>query len=142
MLPAQKADFKSILDGMTKLCSEPSLSAAENFIRLIHSKDTRTCNLTSFFFEQTFTWSTAANRWESNTARQGPCGIIDFSSLEQDENHTSLWIYRAGKYVTNKSGTETLPGSSCSNLDEVEYFYSWRTEDIYLKCDYIKFGQF
>ena len=74
---------------------------------------------------------------------EGPCGIVQLSRFEKDPDDDSrfFWLYFSKKAVTNPRG-KLLLGMQCSDLDETEYKYDWRSREIYAQCDYIKFGLF
>jgi hypothetical protein len=67
----------------------------------------------------------------------GPCGVVNVSRFERDTQSKIFWKYFAKKVITNPRG-EVIPGLSCGGLDEREYLYDRRSQEIFLRCDYIK----
>ena len=70
----------------------------------------------------------------------GECGLIEVATFERDpaEKLSAFWNYKTRKIVTNKKGTAVL--LACSALDENEYAYSWKTQDFFKGCDYVRYG--
>ena len=99
-----------------------------------------TCAVNSHRFTQRFKRVDGAGPWVVMDQPNGPCGVINVSRFERPTGSTfPVWNYRAKKVVTNPGG-ELMPRFSCSDLDEREFVYDWRSEEKFLNCNYIKFG--
>jgi hypothetical protein len=125
---------------MNALCREPVEARYLDMIRFSHQRDTRTCLASSNRFIQRFRRVTGSDSWVVTDTPTGPCGTVNASRFEKDKSvRLDFWRYYAKKVITNPQG-EFLPGTSCTKLDQDEYFYDWRSKDWQLGCDYIEFS--
>lgn len=143
MSKSKKDDLQEILRASNEFCNTHSEESYLKLTQLQINKEMRTCAVSSNFFKQTFRWvsdsTSGVGAWVVDGKTEGPCGIIQLSRFELDNKHT-FWKYYAKKATTNPKGT-VLPGISCSNIDEHEYLYDWKTDrDYKLGCEYIKFS--
>jgi len=141
-MPAeQKQDVVKFLTAMLNYCKSPSAATATEMVRAEHEQQTRTCLVHAKPFTQTFKHLAGTNTWVSNEGPDGPCGTVVIARLQKDDPKYSLWTYITRKTITNPNGELPL-GGSCSQLDQTEYVYDWKSEDKFTKCDYVKFGLF
>lgn len=137
--PEQKQDLLKMLDSFAAYCAKPNKTTAETMLRQMHDKESRTCQVSSNTYEQTFRKSDVGDAWLSNEGPTGDCGVIVISKLERSKGEYKMWVYRTQKVVTMKE-ERSLGLVSCAKLDEQEYFFDWMSDEKFLRCDYIKFG--
>lgn len=141
-MPAnQKANLLRSFDAMLLYCKSPTEANYRSIAKLQHQKDTRTCFASSNRFTQRFR-KVDADNWSVVDAPSGPCGVVNVSRLEKDKSASvPFWLYYAKKVITNPKG-EILLGGSCSQLDQVEYKYDWRSSENNMDCEYINLSPF
>ncbi|MFG3592265.1 hypothetical protein [Bradyrhizobium sp. RDI18] len=137
----QRQDMVKVFTALLNHCRSPSAATMTEVVRITHEQETRTCRVSANPFTQTFKRVAGSNNWTSNDGPNGPCGTVVISRLQKDDPKYSLWSYVTRKTITNPNGELPLIGS-CSQLDQTEYVYDWRSEDKFTKCDYVKFGLF
>jgi len=91
-----------------------------------------TCLITTNRYERVFTKETDT-RWVSREALEGPCGVIEVSTL-QDEGAVR-WTMETRKTVTNKDAA-----ASCPQLDNAVDTLSWRNIRRRLPCRFVQPG--
>ena len=136
----QKQDLVKLITAMLNYCRSPSAATMTEFARTQHEQETRTCLVSTNIFTQTFKRLAGSNSWISNDGPSGPCGTVVIARLQTEPGSVALWNYITRKTITNPDGKLSPLGGSCSQLDQTEYVYDWRSEDKLAKCDYIKFG--
>jgi hypothetical protein len=139
--PQQRKDALDGVSALAKACHSPTRDNLLAIVRKQHEKDMRTCLLWVNSYKETFK-ATGANRWVNTRGPGGTCGVVVVSQFELVEGTKGItfWNYRTRKVVTNKQERQGL--LSCGDLDETEQFYSWKTEEFYKGCDYVKYGFF
>ncbi|MGB5213852.1 MAG: hypothetical protein WBN88_09445 [Anderseniella sp.] len=139
---AAKQNLFQFMDAATTFCQEPTEERFISFSRVEFEKRMRTCIVSSHKYTQRFKHFPETDTWV--VTQEGPlgsCGLVNVSRFQPDVQFgVKSWSYIAKKIVTNKSGNSLL--LSCSDLDEGEYVYDWRTREIEFGCDFIKFGAF
>jgi len=142
----QKKDLLRVTKSMMEFCKSKTEESFLNFARMIHEIDTRTCQVSSNTYKQSFRFVqdhlSNAGAWVAQSAPEGPCGIVQLSRFESERFKDSklvLWKYLARKAITNPQGS-FFPGASCKGLDESEYIYDWRSKEHSLGCDYVEFS--
>ena len=140
MPAAQRQDMVKSVTALLNHCRSPSAATVTEMVRTQHEMETRTCLVSANPFTQTFKRVTGSNNWTANDGPNGPCGAVNISRLQKDPKYP-MWSYVTRKTITNPNG-EWFPGASCSQLDQTEYVYDWKSEDKFTKCDYVKFGFF
>lgn len=140
-----KSDVRRFIEAMSQYCKSPTEENYLGIARLVHERETRTCNVSAHTFEQTFQLLLNTNgraTWVNRSTPEGSCGIVQLNRFEAEQpTNTKLlfWSYIARKAVTNPQGTVELSNLSCKGLDESEYLYDWRSRELPLGCDYINF---
>jgi hypothetical protein len=135
----QRSDTKKTLEGFKAFCENPTEATFADLIEQSFDVMTRTCVISTHSYEQTFRKVDGADVWVvAQEGAEGPCGLINVSRFEKDG---MFWVYYAKKVVTNKSG-ELAPGFKCTDFDESEYKFDWKSRPLQLSCDYVKFGVF
>ena len=84
--------------------------------------------------------SVSALKEESSDLKLKSKTLSDQLEKIKSDNY-GFWNYVSQKVVTNKNSNEDSL-LSCKDLDENEYPYSWKSREIYFRCEYIKFGLF
>lgn len=146
----QRRDMEQQYSAMLETCRTKDTDGMRRFLRLGLEKDTRTCDVATNRFEQTFrpvqdsggkllSWTVA------DTGPQGDCGFVQMSRFipeSTDSGRTTLlWKYVAKRATSNPEG-ENLLGISCKGWEEVETVYDWQSKEIPLQCDYIEHSIF
>jgi len=142
-------DVKSNMESLINLCNKPTKNNYRKFISTQIIKDSKTCNLHSQNYQQTFKrvqdFDEKTEIWAVVSEPYGVCGLVQLDRFEREESSTEglfFWNYYAKKFVTNKKG-QTLLGTKCTDLDENEYEYNWRSPDPkYMGCEYIEYSIF
>lgn len=136
---------------LVSFCKNPTL---DNYVEVIsagNERDASTCKVGPNTYEQRFKYvqdySSGAGAWVVISEPTGPCGIINLSRFEKEvsklgDSEFTHWNYVAKKAVTNPKGEVMGPEFSCSDLDEEEYPYSWKSKEHYLGCEIIEFSPF
>lgn len=142
----EKKDLLASTKAMTQFCKSRTEENFLKMIRLDHDKNTRTCQVSSNTFKQTFRYIkdnvSGVSTWVAKGEPVGPCGVVQLSRFEPEQPKGVpfvFWKYIARKVVTNPQGF-IVPGASCKGLDESEYLYDWRSKEHQLSCDYIEFS--
>jgi hypothetical protein len=134
-----RADTLTMFESLQKVCASPTKESLENMARVQNDKETRTCELSLYTWEQDFIKQSDA-LWVHNGQPDGVCGVIDIATLEKDDH---FWNYRTHSVVTNKNAIKDNTVFDCHKVDEAEHFYKWNAGDaadgIYVGCDYIKY---
>lgn len=136
----QRDDMVLSMGLLADMCENPSKSTAEKIVDHQIEKESRTCNVWSNTYTHEFE-KDAQGRWVSTEGPQGQCGVVYVSVLEQEGDYPTLWNYWTRKIVTNKEGGSDLL-LQCEELDEEVQTYTWRSDETFHGCDYIKFGLF
>ncbi len=139
----EREDASQSFAAVIAFCDEPNAETALAFLQIGQGKDARTCSVSNFRFDLTFDWDFQRKRWESVTPPTGPCGIVVAAFMEPEYTESlpdyAFWNYRQQKVVTNRSGSDPLMGS-CAEWPESENKSNWRSRELPLQCDYLKFG--
>jgi hypothetical protein len=134
----QLDDLRNFAKSYFRLCKSPTRANFQKMIRINHEKNSRTCRVGSFAFQQRMK-RTASGSWAVIPEATGECGVVQLDRFEPaNQSRFTFWNYIARKTVTNPSGRQLL--MQCENLDEAEYVYEWKSRDIYMNCNYIKFS--
>lgn len=150
MPAAQKKDMKSTLQAINEFCETKSKESYLKFIRLGLDKEMSTCLIGPNTYKQKFRfvedYASGIGAWVVDGNPEGPCGIVQLSRFEPEKTELgdstiTFWKYIAKKAITNPKGTLMGLGS-CSELDEDEYMYDWRSKEHHMNCDYIEFSPF
>jgi len=141
--PQEKQDMLDGLRSLVKVCESPN---RENILRMIetqHDKKSRTCAVSANNFKAEFQ-SVDGKVWVQTTKPHGPCGVVTISSFEKETTsfNISFWNYKTRKVVTNKKADLVGNLMKCSDLDETEYTYGWKSETFFKGCDYVKHSVF
>jgi hypothetical protein len=135
--PKYMDDIRAAVSSFIGFCKSLSKKTIETLIRIVHEKNSRTCKVFANEFSQKFTLDINKN-WVSKESSGGQCGVINVSVFKKAKD-SNYWTYRTQKIITNNDDkNENI--LNCSYLDKNEYFYDWKAEEIFLGCDYIKFG--
>lgn len=142
----EKNDVLKIMDAITAACNSKSEESYLNVVRIGFNKDIRTCVLSSNTYKQSFRLVldpvSGARSWVTKGDPSGPCGIVQLSRFVPEklkDSKLTSWKYIAKKAVTNRQGL-LMPGMACTDLDEDEYIFDWRSKEHAPGCDYIKFS--
>ncbi len=140
--PEKKRRFLENVQALVEYCRHPSEAAYVEIARRDFQSKVKTCSVSGNQFEQRFKYFPSTNTWVvKQDEPEGICGIVNVSKFEPETSSgLTFWKYVAKKVVTNKSGRIIL--GSCSQLDEREYTYDWRSEPRDMDCQIIKFGVF
>ncbi|MEQ9487634.1 MAG: hypothetical protein RIM72_01435 [Alphaproteobacteria bacterium] len=125
---------------LADMCKKPSHTTASKIVDLVADIESRTCKIWSNTYSHQFK-KNAQGQWVSTEGPNGQCGVVYVSVLEQDSEYPLLWNYWTRKIVTNKDGGSELL-IQCKDLDEDVQTYSWKNDENFFGCDYIKFGLF
>jgi hypothetical protein len=145
----ERRDLTEMMTAVAEYCTENSESAAENAVDKYLSTKERACSVSADHFSKTFLFTPLGNGggyWMVSSDEYGECRILDWSRfvLAEDKlgSELEIWNYIRQKTVTNKKGSSGAHGPACSDLDEAEYLYDWRSQTHALGCDYIEFKVF
>jgi hypothetical protein len=141
----EKQDLSLTMNAIDKFCSNPTEENYLAFVRLGLEHDQRTCSVIVNPYKQSFAQIQGTNNWVviQQEGPTGPCGIVNISRFESEtSSKINFWNYFAKKVVTNKSGDVLQGLMKCTDLDEAEYEYNWKSRQIYMGCDYITLGGF
>jgi hypothetical protein len=143
MQVGQKADLTKMIGAMRDLCRTPTEAKFLEINRLTHERETRTCLVSSNSYKQRFRRVDGVGPWVVVDRPSGSCGVVNVSRFERDarESGATFWKYFAKKVITNPRG-EAMPRLPCTKLDEREYIYDWRSEEHFMRCDYIDLSAF
>lgn len=134
--PDQKADVLKAFEPLINYCKSQT---EQNYLEIAtaeHKKNTKTCLVSSFKFKQRLRRVDADN-WSVVDNPNGACGIVNVSRLARGKGEAkSLWSYYSKKVITNPNGELPLLGQ-CSQLDQKEYVFDWRSQEHQLGCEYI-----
>ena len=142
MSKTQKLNVISMLNAGVKYCGTKMEKYFLEFTRINLEKDMHTCSVSPNTYSQRFKFFPDTGNWVvTQDGPTGACGIVNVSRFQPEKTKYGVfWKYFAKKVVTNKSGNTIL--LKCSDLDEEEYEYDWRSREIELGCEYITFGVF
>lgn len=135
----ERLDTLKEIDSLEKACASPNKENLEAWLRQQNDRSSRTCSIWVNTYEQTFTLQ-SAGVWVHSGQPDGICGAVHISTLEKEEGTASLWSYRTRKIITAKNALKENKLLNCKDLDEDEYFYTWKSKAYYRGCDYIKYG--
>jgi hypothetical protein len=146
MSDSKKEDALINIRAFNVFCNTRSEESYLKLTQIDIDKDMRTCTVSSNPFKQTFRWvsdySSGTGAWVSDSKAEGQCGVVQLNRFEFEPSSKDFgfWKYYAKKAITNPKGN-VLPGFSCSNMDENEYLYDWKSDrDNKLGCEYIEFS--
>lgn len=147
MSPIARRDFAAQMSAMNQACKTRKLDYVKQFMALGIDVEQRTCQISTNPFRQVFKAVYASdgtfNSWNvADTTPTGDCGTINLSRLvpvpEKSGGNPYFWRYMARKVITNPESSMLL--MQCKDLDEREYLYDWKKQNIALHCDYIEDG--
>jgi hypothetical protein len=141
MSAGQKKATEEIISATVAYCRAPSEANFLNIAKIDFLRKTRTCVAASNEFKQTFKRVQMSNTWTSNEGPTGPCGVVNVSRFESEKGQASGATFF--RYITRKIITEPKGRAfvlQCSDLDEAEYTYDWRSKEHYLACESIEFS--
>lgn len=122
------------LNAFHKVCTEQSLPAAEELVKLSFRQAARTCSPTVNKYSQVFV-RVSDDLWVVESTPSGTCGIINTSRFVRSEQFPELmWDYQASKIITNKA---EKANAMCAMLDEGTYSYSIFDGPHYANCVFI-----
>jgi hypothetical protein len=139
MSAGEKKATEEIISAMVAYCRAPSEANFLNIAKIGFLKKTRTCIAASNAFKQTFKRVQMSNTWTSNEGPTGPCGVVNVSRFEPEKGQASGATFF--RYITRKIITEPKGQAftlQCSDLDQTEYTYDWRSKEHYLQCEFIE----
>lgn len=146
MSDLERKDVRKQLDASIAGCDSKSEENYLNVVRTAFDKDVRTCIVSSNTYKQSFRLVldpiSGAQSWVATGDPSGPCGVVQLSRFEPEQPEglsITFWKYIAKKAVTNKQGM-LMERMACTDLDEAEYIFDWRSKDWALGCDYIIFS--
>jgi hypothetical protein len=140
MSAGEKKALDELMSATVAYCRAPTEANFLNIARIDFLKKTKTCIAASNAFKQTFRRVETSDNWTSNEGPTGPCGVVNVSRFEAERGSTNLTFYR---YITRKIITEPKGQAfimQCSDLDQAEYTYDWRSKEHYLPCEFIEFS--
>lgn len=146
--PLERRDTAVSMRALDAFCKSPTRANFENLLRANLDKDSRSCTVSGITFSQTFKrlshGSADTDVWVVDATPEGMCGAVQLSRFEiaqdyQTKGSFKVWNYIAKKAITNPNA-ELMHNVPCSSLDEDEYVYDWKSRDIAIQCDYIKFS--
>ena len=125
---------------MNGFCREPTEARLLDIARFEYQKETRTCIASSRLGVHTERFQRVGrSTWVATDTLKGPCGVVNVGRFEKEsEVKFKHWRYYDKNVVTNPAGK--VLGFSCSELDQNEYLYDWRSKEWPLGCDYLEFG--
>jgi len=142
----QRKDMGDMSKATVAFCNKKT---KENFIKLMqidYEKNMRTCRVSSTHWIDTFKqvkdFDSGNYSWVVKSTPEGPCGTVQLSRFVPEKLEDSkiiMWKFIAKKIVTNPQGS-LFPGFSCSDLDQKEYLYDWRSQHLAPGCEYIEFS--
>lgn len=139
MTPRKRQHLNDSFDAMMRVCDNPTEEAFIKLVELEHSKNMRTCRVSSNTYRQTLK-RVSPDVYTANEGPSGDCGIINVSRLERATDSKLFFNYRAKKIITNPKATFFI-SMLCEQLDQAEYLYTWRTQEWTPTCDFLEFGQ-
>lgn len=147
MTALERADLTATMKALVAYCAAPTEENYLQIVRADQAKKEKSCSVSSNRFAQTFRRGEApvagVVSWLVQPTPSGPCGIVQLGRFESEPSKLSsdirLWRYVARKAITNPAA-EWFPGRSCSELDQAEYTYDWRSREAYVGCAYIEFS--
>jgi hypothetical protein len=146
-----EAERKATIDGIraaSLACQKRDHASIDAMTDLEVNQEAGACRVGSNHwserFQQTVNVSPKGERvisWTTKSAPSGPCGLVQLNRFEQEvtESGIKFWQYTARKAVTNPNGT-TITGQKCSLYDETPYLYSWKSRNLFLGCNIIRFS--
>ena len=141
MTDDHKKDMSKMLYKIKNVCQNYTMENFNEMLKTLKDRDQKTCLVNSNKFTQKFIM-TSKDTWSIVPEYTGSCQIMRLDRFEKiKSDNYGFWNYVSQKVVTNKNSNKDS-FLSCKDLDENEYFYSWKPREIYFRCEYIKFGLF
>jgi hypothetical protein len=134
-------------------CKNPSQKTREALANHLTLRESKTCRVGGNMWKEVFVRAKGieagnfggSDSWVTKDQPSGACGVVLVNRWELDKSEDTkkykFWNYVARKVITNPAGAGLL-GMKCSDLDEGTYLYSWRSNDINIDCETIKFSPF
>jgi len=138
----QKNYFRKLADTMQKFCRKPNEKTYIESERFSFETELKTCGVSSNSFTQQFSrqGQSSRNVWVVEDKPTGPCGVVQLDRFQLENKKLGFWNYYSRKAVTNPSGIAII--IPCSKLDQNEYKFSWKSREIHLNCQIMKFSPF
>lgn len=143
--PTQRRDLSAMAKAGLAICASPTEANYIAFAKIEHDKSARTCVVSSNTFQQSFKSlpSGKSKAWVVESSASGDCGAVRLDRFEYEDAKSSVsgigfWNYIAKKAITNPNG-KLMGNLSCSQMDQAEYIYRWKTDERQVSCDYIEF---
>ena len=129
-------EFISLLKNRCPVSSEKSANDLLAEVVVMNNRyAVNTCNVYLNKWSHKFKYQRTDDYWVSSSGPNGICGAIYISTLKSTEG--ILWEFTTKKIVTNKDNKDGL--IACSELDESEQLYSWKSEPKPFECKYLDF---
>jgi len=143
MPEAQYQASKKSIELMGQFCKSPTKANWAAIVENSINQDLHTCKVGSLPFSQTFKRTKDAKNntvWVVNSKASGPCAVVrlDRFQIAPDSGDMTFWQYISKKAITNPNGDAGL--FKCSELDEAEYLYDWKSRELFLGCNIIQFS--
>lgn len=134
---AQALAVTNHMAALERVCADRDRASVSALVDLQNDVAARTCYVTTSMRKVEFDWNASSNRWESITPPSGGCGVIDITAMEKADGF--FWNLRRQQIVTNRAGTDVL-GESCAATSDTNEAYEWKTKDLHLGCEFVRFG--
>jgi hypothetical protein len=140
----ERSEWSKWLSAFQTFCGSRTEANFLAAARIQAEREQRTCRVNAYTFKQSFK-SIGSGTWVTDGGAKGPCGIVQLSRFEPEvtalgKSSLTNWRYFARKAIANPKGEWDL--GKCSELDQEEYLYDWRSDERGLQCDFITFSMF
>jgi hypothetical protein len=137
MSDQEKTDEINSISSWAKFCKNPTRDNLVSMFNFMKDQQGRTCKI-STWGEYAMEFQSSSGIWINSTPRTSDnCGAVDVSSFQRATDANQFWTYKVRTVVSNKDEKSWL-GKSCKDL-ETDETYDWKSQSVFLKCDYIKF---
>ena len=136
--PTEKNDKLRSSQIMLDFCSEPTPETVKAIAAQQHDQSTRTCSINSNQSVEVYQ-KIKAGLWVYQTAPDNSaCRRVRISTLSKKEGGQFWdWEYEFRTIVLDKTA-KTSNGDSCSSVESYIDTYKFKTEPVFVGCDYIK----
>lgn len=142
MPDAQKKSIQQSITLAERACRTRDKATIETFRDHLLKDEASTCRVGSHSWKEVFQRASSSAVWTTKDSPSGDCGIVllnRFELVSAGSGNLKFWQYISRKAVTNPSGTTGL-NMQCKDLDEGTYTYSWKSRELFLGCNTIKFS--
>jgi hypothetical protein len=139
--PYNPAEAKSRLPtarAIAAACANPTMESVKAAFAHMLDDESLTCTIHNDHSHSKFVYDKDTDSWMTKEGPTGPCGAMNIGMLQRDKNMSSFWKYTEKRIKLNKTG-KGPNGLSCSDFQQdITLNYSWRAQDKYEGCTYIK----